>query len=238
MLRFRTSPSAGWDTRVRGEAAVAADIGASMEAPTSAATDWGTLVREEAFAGDCGASTRLYTSSATGWGTRLREETTAAGGGARTGFQTLSFTSWGTRFREEAAAPAVETGGSSIFVANLDPRVDDDALLATFKLFGPIVHHAVAWNAAGLSLGRAQVKFETSQAATAAAEKMNGLQIGARKVEVYALGGEASAQAATRPPAAAPSSALSGEEDKVCSATPAGRFVVCTASATGPTPMV
>jgi len=72
----------------------------------------------------------------------------------------------------------------NIFVKNLDTSIDNKALYDTFSLFGNIVSCKVSTGKDGKSRGYGFVHFETEDAAKQAIERVNGMQIGEKTVEV------------------------------------------------------
>eukprot|EP00929_Paragymnodinium_shiwhaense_P088096 TRINITY_DN482_c1_g3_i2.p1 TRINITY_DN482_c1_g3~~TRINITY_DN482_c1_g3_i2.p1 ORF type:complete len:607 (-),score=197.52 TRINITY_DN482_c1_g3_i2:352-2172(-) len=81
--------------------------------------------------------------------------------------------------------PSARKGGASnIFVKNLDPTIDNKALYDTFSLFGNILSCKVASDREGKSYGYGFVHYETEEAAKQAIEKVNGMMIGGRTVQV------------------------------------------------------
>jgi RNA recognition motif-containing protein len=80
-------------------------------------------------------------------------------------------------------------GDKSIFVKHLDRNIDNQALYDTFSLLGNIFSCKVAGDLAGKSRGYGFVHYETKEAATQAIERVNGLQIGEKIVEVQPFKG-------------------------------------------------
>ncbi|KAG5402749.1 hypothetical protein IGI04_008868 [Brassica rapa subsp. trilocularis] len=68
---------------------------------------------------------------------------------------------------------------TSLYVANLDPQVSDEALVQMFSGFGKIIRSVRAKDFRGQSRGFAFIEFESSVSAEAA-EQMNGRLIGQR----------------------------------------------------------
>lgn len=81
-----------------------------------------------------------------------------------------------------------KSGQGNIFVKNLDTNIDNKALYDTFSLFGNILSCKVACNpTTGKSRGYGFVHYETEEAAKQAIERVNGMQIGDKTVEVHAF---------------------------------------------------
>eukprot|EP00930_Biecheleria_cincta_P064905 TRINITY_DN5059_c0_g1_i1.p1 TRINITY_DN5059_c0_g1~~TRINITY_DN5059_c0_g1_i1.p1 ORF type:complete len:635 (+),score=178.03 TRINITY_DN5059_c0_g1_i1:66-1970(+) len=81
-----------------------------------------------------------------------------------------------------------KAGTGNIYIKNLDKNIDNKALYDTFSLFGNILSCKVASDAAtGTSYGYGFVQYETQEAAKQAIERVNGMQIGEKTVEVYAF---------------------------------------------------
>lgn len=77
-----------------------------------------------------------------------------------------------------------KSGVGNIFVKNLDPTIDNKALLDTFSVFGSILSCKVAYDAAGKSKGYGFVHFERAASAEEAIAKVNDKKIGAQVVVV------------------------------------------------------
>jgi len=77
-----------------------------------------------------------------------------------------------------------KSGAGNIFVKNLDRSIDNKALYDTFSLFGNILSCKVACDREGKSLGHGFVHYETEEAAKQSIERVNGMQIGDKTVEV------------------------------------------------------
>jgi len=77
-----------------------------------------------------------------------------------------------------------KSGAGNIFVKNLDRSIDNKALYDTFSLFGNILSCKVSCDKAGKSQGYGFVHYETEEAAKQAIERVNGMQIGDKTVEV------------------------------------------------------
>jgi len=77
-----------------------------------------------------------------------------------------------------------KSGAGNIYVKNLDKNIDNKALYDTFSLFGNILSCKVAADATGNSYGYGFVHYETEDAAKLAIERVNGMQIGEKTVQV------------------------------------------------------
>jgi len=77
-----------------------------------------------------------------------------------------------------------KSGVGNVFVKNLDRNIDNKALYDTFSLFGNILSCKVACDPAGKSRGYGFVHYETEEAAKQAIERVSGMQIGEKTVEV------------------------------------------------------
>merc|ERR1719394_1281993 len=80
-----------------------------------------------------------------------------------------------------------KSGVGNIFVKNLDRNIDNKAMYDTFSLFGNILSCKVACDPQGKSRGYGFVHYETEEAAKQAIERVNGMQIGDKTVEVNAF---------------------------------------------------
>jgi len=81
-----------------------------------------------------------------------------------------------------------KAGTGNIYIKNLDKNIDNKALYDTFSLFGNILSCKVASDpATGNSYGYGFVQYETDDAGKQAIERVNGMQIGEKTVEVYAF---------------------------------------------------
>eukprot|EP00494_Astrolonche_serrata_P029733 UN30000 len=72
----------------------------------------------------------------------------------------------------------------NIFVKNLDKSIDNKTLFDTFSLFGDISSCKVATSESGDSLGYGFVQYVNGKSATEAIEKVNGMVIAEKHVEV------------------------------------------------------
>jgi len=80
-----------------------------------------------------------------------------------------------------------KAGTGNIYIKNLDKNIDNKALYDTFSLFGNILSCKVASDSGtGTSFGYGFVQYETEEAAKQAIERVNGMQIGEKTVEVQA----------------------------------------------------
>jgi len=77
-----------------------------------------------------------------------------------------------------------KSGLGNVFVKHLDTNIDNKALYDTFSLFGNILSCKVTSDASGKSRGYGFVHYETEEAAKQAIERVNGMQIGEKTVEV------------------------------------------------------
>jgi len=77
-----------------------------------------------------------------------------------------------------------KSGAGNIYVKNLDKNIDNKALYDTFSLFGNILSCKVASDSQGSSYGYGFVHYETEEAAKQAIERVDGMQIGDRTVQV------------------------------------------------------
>jgi len=77
-----------------------------------------------------------------------------------------------------------KSGAGNIYVKNLDRNIDNKALYDTFSLFGNILSCKVATSPTGDSYGYGFVHYETEEAAKQAIERVNGMQIGEKTVQV------------------------------------------------------
>eukprot|EP00413_Alexandrium_margalefii_P047693 CAMPEP_0204597768 /NCGR_PEP_ID=MMETSP0661-20131031/53977_1 /ASSEMBLY_ACC=CAM_ASM_000606 /TAXON_ID=109239 /ORGANISM="Alexandrium margalefi, Strain AMGDE01CS-322" /LENGTH=560 /DNA_ID=CAMNT_0051608467 /DNA_START=106 /DNA_END=1784 /DNA_ORIENTATION=+ len=77
-----------------------------------------------------------------------------------------------------------KSGNGNIYVKNLDKSIDNKALYDTFSLFGNILSCKVAADSVGKSFGYGFVHYETEEAAKQAIERVHGMQIGEKTVEV------------------------------------------------------
>jgi len=79
------------------------------------------------------------------------------------------------------------SGAGNIYVRNLDRSIDNKALYDTFSLFGSILSCKVASDMTGKSHGYGFVHYETEASAQQAIERVNGMQIGEKTVQVCAF---------------------------------------------------
>eukprot|EP00929_Paragymnodinium_shiwhaense_P100523 TRINITY_DN62904_c1_g2_i2.p1 TRINITY_DN62904_c1_g2~~TRINITY_DN62904_c1_g2_i2.p1 ORF type:complete len:651 (+),score=199.37 TRINITY_DN62904_c1_g2_i2:85-2037(+) len=77
-----------------------------------------------------------------------------------------------------------KTGAGNIFVNNLDSNIDNKSLYDTFSLFGNILSCKVATDPHGKSYGYGFVHYETEESAQEAIQRVNGMQIGDKTVQV------------------------------------------------------
>merc|ERR1719276_421616 len=77
-----------------------------------------------------------------------------------------------------------KSGAGNIYVKNLDKSIDNKALYDTFSLFGNILSCKVASDSTGSSFGYGFVHYETEEAAKQAIERVHGMSIGEKTVEV------------------------------------------------------
>lgn len=77
-----------------------------------------------------------------------------------------------------------KSGAGNIYVKNLDRSIDNKALFDTFSLFGNILSCKVAADRDGLSHGHGFIHYETEEAAKQAIERVHGMQIGDKTVQV------------------------------------------------------
>lgn len=73
---------------------------------------------------------------------------------------------------------------ANVFIKNLDPSIDSQALYDTFSAFGRIVSCKVAVDDFGVPKGFAYLSYDTKEAAEDAIGRMNGMLLNDRKVYV------------------------------------------------------
>jgi polyadenylate-binding protein len=78
-----------------------------------------------------------------------------------------------------------KSGAGNIYVTNLDENIDNKALFDTFSLFGNILSCKVACDKEGKSKGHGFVQFETEESQKDAIERVNGMKVGDKFVEVH-----------------------------------------------------
>jgi polyadenylate-binding protein len=76
-------------------------------------------------------------------------------------------------------------GKGNVYVKNLDPNIDNKGLFDTFSLFGNILSCKVATTPDGKSKGYGFVQFENEEVAKEAIQRVNGVKVGDKEVEVY-----------------------------------------------------
>jgi len=79
---------------------------------------------------------------------------------------------------------ARDKGVGNIFIKNLDASIDHKTLFDTFSMFGSIKSCKVSYDKEGNSLGYGFVHYTDPKCAEAAIEKINGMVIAEKKVEV------------------------------------------------------
>jgi len=79
---------------------------------------------------------------------------------------------------------ARDKGVGNIFIKNLDSSIDHKTLFDTFSMFGSIKSCKVSYDKEGNSLGYGFVHYMDPKCAEAAIEKINGMVIAEKKVEV------------------------------------------------------
>lgn len=67
---------------------------------------------------------------------------------------------------------------TSLYLANIDPQVSDEALIQMFSCFGKIIRSVLPKDFRGEPRGFAFIEFESSDSAEQAFEHMNGTLIG------------------------------------------------------------
>jgi polyadenylate-binding protein len=73
---------------------------------------------------------------------------------------------------------------SNVYIKNLDKSIDNRSLYDTFSVFGNVLSCKISTDSEGKSRGFAFVHYETAEAATAAIEKCNGMQLGEKTLFV------------------------------------------------------
>lgn len=76
------------------------------------------------------------------------------------------------------------TNSANVYIKNLDKSIDNRSLYDTFSVFGNVLSCKIATDAEGKSRGFAFVHYENEEAANAAIEKCNGMQLGDKTVFV------------------------------------------------------
>ncbi|KAH7568119.1 hypothetical protein JRO89_XS07G0240200 [Xanthoceras sorbifolium] len=77
-----------------------------------------------------------------------------------------------------------KSGFANVFIKNLDPSIDNKALLDTFAAFGTVLSCKVALDSNGQSKGYGFVQFENEEAAHNAIKRLNGMLINDKQVYV------------------------------------------------------
>lgn len=77
-----------------------------------------------------------------------------------------------------------KSGTGNIFVKNLDKSIDNKSLYDTFSLFGNILSCKVATDEFGKSRGYGFVHYETEEAGKTSIEKVNGMLVGSKCIEI------------------------------------------------------
>jgi len=89
---------------------------------------------------------------------------------------------------------ARDKGLGNIFIKNLDASIDHKTLFDTFSMFGSIRSCKVSYDKEGNSLGYGFVHYSDPKCAEAAIEKINGMVIAEKKVEVVPYEAKSSRQ--------------------------------------------
>eukprot|EP00930_Biecheleria_cincta_P099648 TRINITY_DN91262_c0_g1_i1.p1 TRINITY_DN91262_c0_g1~~TRINITY_DN91262_c0_g1_i1.p1 ORF type:complete len:577 (+),score=112.48 TRINITY_DN91262_c0_g1_i1:153-1883(+) len=77
-----------------------------------------------------------------------------------------------------------KASSSNVYVSSLNPNIDNKALHETFSIFGNILSCKVACDAQGVSFGYGFVNFEFEDDARAAIEKLDGMEVGDKRIQV------------------------------------------------------
>jgi len=77
-----------------------------------------------------------------------------------------------------------KTSSSNVYVSSLNLNIDNKALHETFGIFGNILSCKVACDAQGVSFGYGFVNFEFEDDARTAIEKLHGMEVGDKKIQV------------------------------------------------------
>lgn len=77
-----------------------------------------------------------------------------------------------------------KSGFANVFIKNLDPSIDNKALLDTFAAFGTVLSCKIALDNNGQSKGYGFVQFEQEEAAQNAIKRLNGMLINDKQVYV------------------------------------------------------
>ena len=77
-----------------------------------------------------------------------------------------------------------KSGYANVFIKNLDPSIDNKALLDTFAAFGTVLSCKIALDNTGQPKGYGFVQFDKEEAAQNAITRLNGMLINDKKVYV------------------------------------------------------